>query len=103
MEFAQTSKKTLWISVTVGAFIILGVGWYMVRIRPERQRAAAVAEQVARQLEKQEQAIQAVTSPPVLPVENIAPPSNPVKEKVPEINPLERVNPFSEVFVNPFE
>lgn len=86
-------SKQIMAIILVVLIIAGGVGLYI--NKQAKQATETVEEQAA------EKAVGSVLTPVSLP--DIDPNSNPVQEKVPETNPVQRANPFSDVYKNPFK
>lgn len=81
--------KNYWWAVIVAAALLIAGYFYW-------QKNQAV------KVETTEEAIEILTENPVLSGAADVP-SNPLENKVPALNPVEKINPFKEVYRNPFE
>ena len=83
------NKKTIFIIATVVSVLVIAASVYFLVTNKVREQGVQVA-------------------PPVVPetldvVSKIDELTNPVGDKLPDLNPVEKINPFKDVYKNPFE
>jgi flagellar basal body-associated protein FliL len=91
------SKKNLSLLIAVPIIVVLLLVGYLFVQTKNRQAAEEKRMQEAKQAAELEQSLGASTALEV----DIQ--TNPLEEKVPELNPVEKTNPFSSAYENPFE